>query len=582
MRAAYSPTLFAALIAALSACQPTPQSDPAPLDDGQTTPLRIEVTYDATLDEGPLTGRLFLSFAPSNDPEPRIAGYNSARQRNGRVPFFAADVAAAAPGDAMAIDAAADGYPYRRLGSLPAGDYWIQAVLHVYTRYERADGHTIWAPQDQWEGQRWAFSPGNYVSESRRVRVDPTSNEPIRLTLTDVIPPIEVPADTDWVKRVKIQSDILTEWWGHPIYLGAVVLLPRGYDEDAETRYPLVIEQGHFSLDAAFGFTTEPPQEDAALFSEMRREAGGVRETGWEFAQAWMGDDFPRVVAVTLQHPTPFFDDSYGLNLANNGPFGDAIHEELIPYIEENFRLIGEPYARVMTGGSTGGWISLATMLHYPDYYAGTWTYYSDPIDFRRYQLVNIYEDANAFIVPNSVPGAPERMFQRSVEGQPLGSNRQISQLELAQGSRGRSAGQLDAWNAAYGPTDEDGYPRRLWDLETGEIDREVAYYMRDNGYDLRHYAEENWSQIGPDLVGKIRIYNPEMDHFYLPYAVYMMEEFLESTTNPHYGGEFIHGRPMMGHGWSPITNAELIRQMASHMASRSPEEAATAWMGQR
>ena len=575
-RSAVQIAAIASLAAAAATCQPAGQASGP--QDGAPAQLRIEVTHDAELHDGPLTGRLFTVFAPSDDPEPRIAGYNSARQRNGEVPFFSADVEGAAPGDAMVVDAGADGYPYRRLGGLPAGDYWVQAILHVYTEYDRADGHTIWAPQDQWEGQRWAFSPGNYFSEPRRVRVDPASDDVIEFELTGELPPIEVPPDTEWVKRVKIQSEILTRWWGHPMYLGAVVLLPRGFDENPDMRYPLVIEEGHFTLDPVFGFTTEPPAGDA-LFSQMRREAGGMRESGYEFAQAWMGDDFPRVVAVILQHPTPYFDDSYGLNSANNGPYGDAIHEELIPYVEENFRLIGEPYARVMTGGSTGGWISLAKMLHYPTYYGGTWTYYPDPIDFRRYQLVNIYEDESAFIVPGSVPGAPERMFQRTVEGQPVGSNRQISQLEVAQGSRGRGAGQLDAWHAAYGPTDDDGYPRRLWDLDTGVIDREVAFYMRDNGYDLRHYAEENWSRIGPDLVGKIRIYNPEMDHFYLPYAVYLMEEFLESTTDPHYAGEFIHGAPMKGHGWSPFTNAELVRRMAAHVADNAPDGASTAWM---
>ena len=470
----------------------------------------------------------------------------------------------AAPGEAMVVDAGADGYPYRRFGSLPAGDYWVQAILHVYTQYERADGHTIWAPQDQWEGQRWAFSPGNHFSEPRRVRVDPASDDVIEFALTGTIPQIKVPPDTEWVKRVKIQSEILSEWWGHPMYLGAVVLLPRGYDENPAMRYPLVIEEGHFTLDPVFGFTTEPPSGEA-LFSQMREEAGGMRETGYEFAQAWMGEDFPRVVAVTLQHPTPYFDDSYGINSANNGPYGDAIHEELIPYIEENFRLIGEPYSRVMTGGSTGGWISIAKMLHYPTYYGGTWTYYPDPIDFRRYQLVNIYEDESGFIVPNSVPGAPERMFQRSVEGQPMGSNRQISQLEVAQGSRGRGAGQLDAWHAAYGPTDEDGYPRRLWDLDTGIIDREVAYYMRDNGYDLRHYAEENWSRIGTRSGGED------------PHVQPRDGPLLPAVRRVHDGGlPGEHDRPVLRRRVHPRASDERSRLVALHECGTCPPNGGT------
>ena len=176
--------------------------------------------------------------------------------------------------------------------------------------------------------------------------------------------------------------------------------------------------------------------------------------------------------------------------------------------------------------------------------------------------MIDIYEDSNAFLVPNAVPGAPERMFQRTIEGQPVGSVRQLSQLERAQGSRGRSGGQIDAWNAAYGPTGDDGYPRRLWDLETGVLDRDVAFYMRDNGYDLRHHLQEHWSRLGPDLVGKIRIYNPEMDQFYLPYAVYRLEVFLAATTDPYYGGVAgAAGRPRRGcpaGGCGPVPNNRL------------------------
>lgn len=568
--------LVLAAVPAVAACAPGPRDTVA--EDRTPARLRVEVSYAAGVHDGPLTGRLFLGLSPSADPEPRIAAYNSARQRDGRVPFFATDVADVEPGETMVIDAAADGYPYARLGELPPGDYWIQALVHVYTEYRRRDGHVVWAPQDQWEGQRWAFSPGNLISAPQRARVDPGSDTPIQLELTGEIPPIETPPDTAWVRRVKIRSRILSDWWGHPMYLGAVVLLPRGYDENPEMRYPVVFEADHFKLDPAFGFTTEPPSGEPQLFAQMMRESGGMRESGYDFQRAWTGDDFPRLIAVTIQHPTPFFDDSYGLNSANNGPYGDAIHKELIPYLEENFRMIGEPYARVLTGGSTGGWISLASQIHYPTFYGGTWTFYPDSVDFRRYQLIDIYEDESAFLVPDAVPGAPERMFQRTIEGQPVGSVRQLSQLERAQGSRGRSGGQIDAWNAAYGPTDADGYPRRLWNLETGVIDREVAHHMRDNGYDLRHYLEENWPRIGPDLVGKIRIYNPEMDQFYLPYAVYLLEEFLEGTTDPHYGGEFVHGRPMKGHLWSPFTNAELIRRMAEHISGNAPAGASTAW----
>ena len=545
---------------------------------GAPARLRVEVRAAAGLHDGPLTGRLFLALGSAPDPEPRVAAYDSARQRDGRVPFFAADVAGAGPGEAMVIDAAADGYPWARLGDLPPGDYWAQALLHVYTEHRRQDGHVVWAPRDQWEGQRWAHSPGNLVSAPRRVRVDPASDAPVRLELVETLPPVEVPPDTEWVRRVRIRSRILSDWWGQDTYLGAVVLLPRGYADDPGLRYPVVFEADHFRLTPAFGFTTEPPSGDPGLFAWMLRDAGGLRESGYDFQRAWTGDGFPRVIAVTLQHPTPFFDDSYGVNSANNGPYGDAIHQELIPHLEERFRMIGEPWARVLTGGSTGGWTALAWQVRRPAFYGGAWVFYPDPVDFRRLQLIDVYRDENAFLVPGAAPGAPERTFQRTVEGQPVGSVRQLSRLERAQGSRGRSGGQLDAWNAAWGPVGDDGYPRRLWDFETGVIDREVAFHMRDAGYDLRRYLEDDWPRVGPDLVGKIRIYNPEMDQFYLNNAVYLLERFLEGTADPHYGGEVVHGRPMKGHLWSPFTNADLVRRMADHVARNAPAGASTAW----
>ena len=538
-------------------------------------PLQFEITLSESVAESPVTGRLFLSFAPEAEPEPRIAAYTSARRRNGQVPFFAVDIDALAPGRSVTVSSEMVGFPYSSLESLPPRAYFVQAVLHVYTKFERSDGHAIWAPMDQWEGQRWGFSPGNLVSPTVEITVPPSANPTGSLQLETALPAIEEPDDTEWVKRVKIESRLLTEFWGQPIHLGATVLLPKGFHEEPEHTYPAVYQMGHFDLNPPFGATPEsmlPSPEVPPLGWRPEVEAdwlwilGQQKESGFQFFESWTQDDFPRVLAIKLQHPTPFFDDSYGINSANNGPYGDAITTELIPHVEQMFRAIGQPHARVLTGGSTGGWISLAMQIQHPGFFGGAWVLYPDPVDFRRAQLIDIYADENAFLVPGAFMGAPERMFQRTVEGQPLGTIRQMSQLERAQGSRGRSGGQLDAWNAAYGPVGKDGYPMELWDKETGRINPEVAEYWRESGADLTHYLKQNWSRIGPDLVGKLFVINPEKDDFYLDASVYLLEEFLEGTTNPAYAGEFIHGRPQKGHGWQPWTNAELIRLMAAHM----------------
>ncbi|HYL74361.1 MAG TPA: alpha/beta hydrolase-fold protein [Bryobacteraceae bacterium] len=506
---------------------------------------RFDVSFPASAHAAPITGRVFVVIAKKDTPPP----IEQAGSFSGQTPFFAVDVNQLEPGHAATVDNRAVGYPRNSLDELPAGDYFVQSIVNVYTQFHRSDGHAIWAHMDQWEGQHFGRSPGNLFSEVRRVHLDPAAGYDVKLELSKVIPPVQVPPDTAWVKRIKIQSALLTKFWGHPMYLGATVLLPKGYDEHPSERYPAIYIQGHFGLNAPFGFSDKAPRTPQ-------------EKAGHDFYQEWNSDNFPRAIAVTFQHPTPYFDDSYAVNSANNGPYGDALLQELIPYLEEHFRLIREPAARLLTGGSTGGWESLALEVHHPDFFGGTWTFFPDPIDFRRYQLVNIYDDENAFRAPGYEYPVPERPLMRSPEGQVLITMRQMSQLETALGSHGRSAQQLEAWEAVYGPVDEDGYPRPLWDKATGKIDHDVAKYMRDHGYDLTYYMKTNWTKLGPKLKGKLHLYVGDMDNFYLNVAVYLLEDFLKTTDA---GATFEYGRPMKGHGWHPMSNAELVRMMVKN-----------------
>src|SRR5205807_908513 len=96
------------------------------------------------------------------------------------------------------------------------------------------------------------------LSEVQKIHLDPNADHSVRLNLTKVIPPVQVPADTQWVKRIKIQSKLLTQFWGHPIYLGATILLPKGYEEHPASYYPVLYLQGHFNPGAPLGFTTDP------------------------------------------------------------------------------------------------------------------------------------------------------------------------------------------------------------------------------------------------------------------------------------------------------------------------------------
>jgi len=352
------------------------------------------------------------------------------------------------------------------------------------------------------------------------------------------------------------------------MYIGATVLLPKGYDEHSSAHYPVIYQENHFSLQPPLGFT----EEDNRVSPEMRARLADLNiETGHEFYQAWTSDNFPRMIAVTFQHPTPYYDDSYAVNSVNNGPYGDALVKEMIPYLESHFRMIAKPYARVLTGGSTGGWESLAVQIFYPDFFGGTWTLYPDPIDFRWYGTVNAYDDDNAFFEPGHSWVQVPRSIMRTAQGQDEISVQQFSEMEAVLGSHGRSGEQIEIWDAAYGPIGDDGYPKPLWDKRTGKIDHSVALYMRDHGYDLSYDVKNNWPTLGPKLKGKIHVYVGDMDNFYLNLAVYKFEEMTKELKNPDCECEFAYGRPMKGHGWQPASRANLVRWMAEHIAKNAP-----------
>jgi hypothetical protein len=530
--------------------------------------VAADVRFKISLPPGTqaVTGRVFVVVTKTDTPEPRLQ-VGSWRQR---VEFLGHDVQGWDSGQAVYIDSLTLGYPLKSVRELPAGDYYVQALFNVYTRFERADGHTIWAHMDQWEGQQLNRSPGNMYSRVGHFHLDPLSGYEIQLTLDQVIPPIQIPADTQYVKHIKIQSKMLSQFWGQPIFLGATILLPEGYDAHPNAHYPVLYEQGHFSLRPPLGFSTEPPPANTNLPEG--------RISGAELYQRWISANFPRMIVITFQHPTVYFDDSYAVNSANNGPYGDALLTELIPYLEENFRVIRQPYARVLSGGSTGGWESLALQVFHPDFFGGTWSFFPDPVDFTRYQMVDIYNDNNAFLAPGYDPPVPERPMERTSEGQVDMTMRQMSQLEEVLGSHGRSGQQFEAWEAVYGPMGAEGYPKPLWDKLTGRIDPQVASYMRDRGYDLRYYLEQNWPTIGQQLAGKLHLYCGDMDNYYLNLAVYKLEAFLQRTSNPTYGGSVEYGRPMKGHGWSPLNQAELLRVMADSIDRNAPAQADRSW----
>ncbi len=502
-------------------------------------PLRIVVTYAEELGPGDVDGRLLLLIATEVGAEPRFRITDDAT--TGQV--FGIDVDDWAPGGEAVFDSAVFGYPIESLAQVPPGSYQVQALLNRYETFERADGHVVHLPPERGEGQQWNRKPGNFYSTPREIHVDATRVDVIHITLDQVIPPIPDPPETEYVKHVRIQSELLTRFWGQPMFLGAHVLLPEGFEGHPEARYPLAVFHGHFPYDFG-GWRTEPPDPELECEYSARFDLGCYNRTQQEYAyrlyQDWTGPDFPRMLVIEIQHANPYYDDSYAVNSANLGPYGDAITYELIPYIEERFRGLGEGWSRFLYGGSTGGWEALAAQILYPDEYNGAFGACPDPIDFRAYTVVNIYENENAYYVEGPFRKTL-RPGHRDYLGHVSATLKDMNYRELALGTNSRSGQQWDIWEAVYSPVGGDGYPRRIWDKRTGRIDPEVAEHWREN-YDLSYILRRDWATLGPKLEGKLHIYVGDMDNYYLNNAVYLTEEFLESTTDPYYNGVVDYG----------------------------------------
>lgn len=510
-----------------------------PLTDG----LSFSVSFDRSVHNTNITGRAYVMISRNDIREPKnqvgVSG----------VPFWGMNIHQLAPGAGAVISDTVFGYPLESLRDIPAGEYYVQGFINVYTEFKRSDGHTLWMHNDQWEGQDWRRGEGNLFSEVKKVYIDPAKPETIELICTNANPAVKMPVDTKMVKYIRIKSKLLSDFWGQPMYLGATVLLPKGYDEHPADLYPVNYQHGHFSLGTPFGF------RDPTVPSE------GSRRSDPGFTDFWMSDSCPPLIAINILHPCPYYDDSYAVNSPNVGPYDDAIMQELIPMLEKKFRILARPEARILSGGSTGGWIALAQQIFHPDFYGGVFSLCADPVDFHSYQIVNIYDDENAYYIDNEWSRI-ERPNTRRPDGNIRSTMSNENLYELVVGDKSRSGGQWDIWEAAFSPIGPDGYPMRVWDKRTGVIDHAVAEQWKK--YDLNAYLQANWPVIGKDLVGKLFIYTGDMDSFYLNNAMELMEGFLSQTKDPYFAGYVEFGRKKP-HCYGP-RGIDLVRLMVQQV----------------
>ncbi len=559
-------------------------------------PLRFSVRYAPELAPGPLDGRLLVLIAATGEVEPRTQlniedGSDSTPQAFGvDVEGWTANTEAVVGGDVL-------GYPITSLAGLPAGDYFLQAVLHRYETFRRGDGSVVKLAPDRGEGQHWNEAPGNLVSAPRRFHLDAKAGGTVTLQLDHALPPLPTPQDTKYLKHVRFRSESLSRFWGRDTFLSALVLLPEGWDSHPSAHYPLIIYHSHFSAELQ-GYRGEPPEAklppvDVAALArhcpnrhedcERYGYARMVQEYGYRFHQQWTGPRFPRVLLVQIQHANPFYDDSYAVNSANLGPYGDAITLELVPYLEKSFRGLG-PWARGLYGGSTGGWISMANQVLYPDAYNGMIANCPDPVDFRAFMSVDLYADANAYYSEGTFRRTP-RTATRTPDGYAKSTMEQDNQAERVVGDHTRSGGQFDAWEAVYSPAGRDGYPRRIWDKRTGTIDKEVAGYWREH-FDIAHILARDWPTLGPKLQGKLWVNVGNMDTYFLDGAVRRLEAFLHSTSNPQSDAVVRYG-VRDGHCWSGDAehmnfesrltyHARFIPLLVEHFLRTAPRNADT------
>ncbi len=489
------------------------------LDPGPPIPaparLRFEVSIDPSSAKGPLEGRLFVVLGAPSSGEPRheigATGMKAA-------PVLARDVTAFGGSAVAVLDHSSALFPLRTLGELAPGDYQVQAVLATNRDLLLVD------------------APGNLFSKPVQLHLEPGQRKPVRLKLDQRVPDETLPPDGDLTRFIKFRSEVLSRFWGRPMYLRAGIILPAGWDSEPTRRYPLLVRIGGFGT--RYDTVTKMMKDESA------------------FRTNWLAADTKRFVVLQVDGAGPL-GDPYQVDSANHGPYGTALVEELIPHVEAAYRCIGQPHARFTAGGSTGGWVSLALQVFYPDYFGGCWSGFPDPLDFRAVQLVNLYEDRNAFVNGDGF----ERPCARQLNGDTEFTMRHETQEENVIGRGDRytlSGGQWGSWNATYSQRGKDGLPLPIWDSRTGVIDKTVAEHWRQ--FDLRQILADHWPELGPKLHGKIHVWVGDADNYFLDGGVRLFDDFLKSAQPP--ADAVIEFAAQKRHGWQPRTFVERLAEM--------------------
>lgn len=444
----------------LANAQPTPAaSQPA-------APLRFNVTYDPSV-AGSFTGRVYVMFTTSKMGEPRLgpSWFNPA-------PFFAIDVIDWQPNTPLVFDDKSIGMK-DPLSAIPAREWSVQAVMRI-----NRDSPSI------------GRGRGTGFSAVLRRQLSGSESGDIDLRI-DKIAQARPFQSSENIKLVEIPSPLLTDFHKRPINLRAAVVLPEGYSKTPSQKYPAYYWIGGFGIDhTSAGYMTKQWNETSY---------GG------------------RIVRVVLD-PLCYGGHHVFADSENNGPVGRALTEELIPYLEQTYRLVSSPSARFLGGHSSGGWSSLWLQVAYPDYFGGTWSVAPDPVDFRDFQRINLYSPkANMYVDEQG----KKRPLARGDGDQVTILYEDFARMEIPYGE----GGQLRSFEWVFSRRGADGLPEPLYNRETGEINPAATESWKR--YDIRLILEGNWGSLAPKLAGKIHVFMGDKDTFYLEGATKLLKESL-------------------------------------------------------
>lgn len=365
-------------------------------------------------------------------------------------------------------------------------------------------------------------------------------------------------ADTERLKYVKIRSKKLSKFWNRDIFLGANIVLPAGYDN--KTRFPVIYHQNHWAgSDGAYGYGTNETFTAAW-------DAGEIPATNITAARP-----APKFIMVSFRHETPYYDDSYAVNTANLGPYGDAINDELIPYIEDKFKTIRAPYARVQDGGSTGGWESIANVIYRPDLFGVCFSSYPDSLDFNRHQDIELYTASNAY---QRADGSSVASIRTYINGTEVieATVAQENHWELTFGTASRSFNQWDIWNAVFGIQGYNNYPLEPWDKVTGEIYPEAVEYWKP--FDLSNYVVTNFNSsrnLGAALAGRIFVYVGTWDNYFLNEGVMEFQKRTDAAGGPGWANITILPEKPHGGNYNALGTWEYLELVEKWVLDHSP-----------